>query len=91
MGGRDKNFEDPMKSDQDIRKTRSERRRFSKTHPLTASDPKSELLLIVATLQLTIKEGKIPYFPFQKRFVTKYGIQDPCMYLRTHQALYRVP
>ena len=34
MGGRDKNFEDPMQSDQDIRKTRYGRRRFSSTHPL---------------------------------------------------------
>ena len=35
MGGRDKNFEDPMQSDQDRRKTRYGRRRFSKTHPLS--------------------------------------------------------
>ena len=34
MGGRDKNFEDQMQSDQDIRKTRYGRRRFSSTHPL---------------------------------------------------------
>ena len=34
MGGRDKNFEDPMQSDQDMRKTRYGRRRFSSTHPL---------------------------------------------------------
>ena len=35
MGGRDKNFDDPMQSDEDIRKTRYGRRRFSKTHPLS--------------------------------------------------------
>ena len=34
MGGRDKNFEDPMQSDQDIRKTRYGRKRFYSIHPL---------------------------------------------------------
>ena len=35
MGGRDKNFEDPMQSDQDIRKTKYGQRRYFRVHPLT--------------------------------------------------------
>ena len=39
MEGRDKNFEDLMQSDKDIRKTRYGRRRFFTVHPLTSILP----------------------------------------------------
>ena len=71
MGGRDKNFEDPMKSDQDIRKTRYWRRRFSKTHPLYTK------LYIILLSSLSIRSIMIQYSYIQLIYTIYYTYIQP--------------
>ena len=52
MEGRDKNFEDPMQSDRDIKKTRHGRKRFLSNHPLINYNVYSDLIFNFYTSEI---------------------------------------